>query len=194
MVDFDEDIQSDHDPQDNILDDNLDDDGWDQRQRERSPTPVYDDDYKSKPRKRLIKKSDGKETATDLGFADEDVYDDGMAGMVRDESDGGGPSYSGGGKRKRFEKESSGEKRKEKKREKGEKKFKLRKNGGYSGSGSRGNEGDQELKELWDTVAGGDSEVCGSLIYVPSSIILFLATKYDMNFWYLSFVFDGFIL
>nr|GMD78067.1 protein IWS1 homolog 1 [Ipomoea batatas] len=156
LVDFDEDIQSDHDPQDNILDD----DGWDQRQRERSPTPVYDDDYKSKPRKRLIKKSGGgKETAPDLGFADEDDYDDGMAGMVRDESDGGGPSYSDGGKRKRFEKESGGEKRKEKKRDKGEKKFKLRKNGGYSGASRRGNDGDQEeLKELWDTVAGGDSE------------------------------------
>ncbi|CAH9086087.1 unnamed protein product [Cuscuta epithymum] len=159
LVDFDEGGQSDHESQENVLDDNLEDDGWDQPERERSQSPVYEeDDYKSKPRKRLIKKSSGKETAPDLGFEDEDVYDDGVQEVVRDVSDGNESSYSGTGKRRRVE-QSSGEKRKGKnRREKGEKKLKLKRSGGLSNSGKRGNEGDQELKELWDTVAGGDSE------------------------------------
>ncbi|CAN4099792.1 unnamed protein product [Withania somnifera] len=167
LVDFDEDVPSDNEQQEHFLADNLDDDDvWDQRQRERSPTPVYDDPNKSKPRKRLVKKSSAREHTPDIGIGDEDAYggadDDDMAGILRDESDGGGPSSSsaGGGKRKGFDMEFSEEKRKEKKRrEKGEKKFKLRKNGGYSG-GSRlkDQEGDQEMKEMWDTIAGGDSE------------------------------------
>ncbi|CAN4097851.1 unnamed protein product [Withania somnifera] len=167
LVDFDEDVRSDNEQQEHLLGDNLDDDdAWDQRQQERSPTPVYDDPYKSKPRKRLVKKSSARENTPDIGIGYDDAYgaaaDDDMAGIVRDESDGGGPSSSsaGGGKRKRFGMEFSEEKRKEKKRrEKGEKKFKLRNNGGYSG-GSRlkDQEGDQEMKEMWDTIAGGDSE------------------------------------
>ncbi|KAH0749155.1 hypothetical protein KY290_028387 [Solanum tuberosum] len=168
LVDFDEDVRSDNEQQEQFLGDNLDDDdAWNQRQRERSPTPVYDDLNKSKPRKRLIKKSSARENTPDTGLGDEeDAYGgaaaDDMTGNVRDELDGGGPSSSsaGGGKRKRFGMEFSEEKRKEKKgREKGEKKFKLRKNGGYSG-GSRlkDQEGDREMKEMWDTIAGGDSE------------------------------------
>ncbi|XP_055829953.1 protein IWS1 homolog 1-like [Solanum dulcamara] len=168
LVDFDEDVRSDNEQQEQFLGDNLDDDdAWNERQRERSPTPVYDDPNKSKPRKRLIKKSSARENTPDIGIGDEeDAYGgaaaDDMTGLVRDESDGGGPSSSsaGDGKRKRFGMEFSEEKRKEKKRrEKGEKKFKLRKNGGYSG-GSRlkDQEGDQEMKEMWDTIAGGDSE------------------------------------
>ncbi|XP_075100552.1 protein IWS1 homolog 1-like isoform X2 [Nicotiana tabacum] len=159
LVDFDEDVRSDHEQQEHFLGDNLDDDdAWNQRQRERSPTPVYDDPNKPKPRKRLIKKTSARESTPDIGIGDEDAYggaaDDDMAGIVRDESD------DGGGKRKRFGMEFSEEKRKEKKRrDKGEKKFKLRRNGGYAG-GSRlkEQEGDQEMKEMWDTIAGGDSE------------------------------------
>ncbi|KAK4365800.1 hypothetical protein RND71_013680 [Anisodus tanguticus] len=163
LVDFDEDVPSDNEKQEQFLGDNLDDDdAWDQRQQERSPTPVYDDPSKSKPRKRLIKKSSARESTPDIGIGDEDAYggaaDDDMTGLVHDESDGGGgPSSSsaGGGKRKRF----GMEKEKEKRRGKAEKKFKLRKNGGYAG-GSRlkDQEGEQEMKEMWDTVAGGDSE------------------------------------
>lgn len=178
-MDFDEDVRSDNEQQEQFLGDNLDDDdAWNERQRERSPTPVYDDPNKSKPRKRLIKKSSARENTLDIGIGDEeDAYggaaDDDMTGLVRDESDGGGPSSSsaGGGKRKRFGMEFSEEKRKEKKRrEKGEKKFKLRKNGGYSG-GSRlkDQEGDQEMKEMWDTIAGGDSEVW----LIISAVIMF---------------------
>ena len=71
MVDFDDEVQSDHEPplaeKDEV---------WEQRP-DRSPTPVYDD-FKSKPRKRLIKKSAGKESTPDLGIADD--IDEGYAG------------------------------------------------------------------------------------------------------------------
>lgn len=187
-MDFDEDVPSDNEQQEQFLVDNLDDDdAWNQRQRERSPTPVYDDHNKSKPRKRLIKKSSARESTPDLGIGyEEDAYGDAaaddMTGIVRDESDGGGPSSSSaaGGKRKRFGMEFSEEKRKEKKRrEKGEKKFKLRKNGGYSAGGRlKDQEGDPEMKEMWDTIAGGDSEVCPMIsVVVMFSIVLFQVSQ-----------------
>ncbi|KAL3500019.1 hypothetical protein ACH5RR_039112 [Cinchona calisaya] len=172
LMDFDDDMNSDHEPdqQRHLLDDDDENDGgW--NRRERSPTPVHDE-YKSKPRKRLIKKSSAaSESVPDFGLRDEDEGDfgvgeeDDVAGLVRDESDdGGGPSSSGGGgKRKRLGKESGGgggERRKKEKRREGkeEKKFKVRKSG-YSGGGrSKDHEGDREMKEMWDTVAGGDSE------------------------------------
>lgn len=163
LVDFNEDVQYDQEQHDNFLDNLDDNDVWNQRQRERSPTPVYNESYhKSKPRKGLIKKSSARESTPGFEIVDNDASggstDDDMARIMRDESDGGGPSLSpkSGGKRKMFGKEISGEKRKEK----GEMKFMLRKNGGYSG-GSRlkDQDGDQEMKEMWDTVAGDDSEV-----------------------------------
>ncbi|KAG9150478.1 hypothetical protein Leryth_010856 [Lithospermum erythrorhizon] len=164
LVDFDNEVQSDHEAP---LAEN--DNNWDQ-QFDRSPTPVYDD-LKSKPRKRLIKKSAGKESTPDLLIADDvddgyagvggaiNDYDDGALGMTRDDSeDGGGPSSSfGGGKRKMFD----GGKEKKKRREKGgdHKKFKVRKNGGYSdASRLRDEEGDPDMKEMWDTIAPGDPE------------------------------------
>ncbi|VFQ97918.1 unnamed protein product [Cuscuta campestris] len=130
-------------------------------EHEQLQTPVYANDYKSKSQKRLIKKSDGREIVPDHGFADEDTYgggyDDGIPEMVRDDSDGPESSYSGIGKRKHID-DNGGEKRKEKnpreKVDKGGKKFKL-KSGGHTSAHRRGKEGDQEL---WDTVAGGDSE------------------------------------
>ncbi|XP_055819776.1 protein IWS1 homolog 1-like isoform X2 [Solanum dulcamara] len=162
LVDFNEDVQSDQEQHDNFLDNLDDNDVWNQRQQERSPTPVYNESYhKSKPRKGLIKKSSARESTPGFEIVDNDASggstDDDMARIMRDESDGGGPSLSpkNGGKRKMFGKEISGEKRKEK----GEMKFMLRKNGGYSG-GSRlkDQDGVQEMKEMWDTVAGDDSE------------------------------------
>ncbi|CAI9095302.1 OLC1v1031223C1 [Oldenlandia corymbosa var. corymbosa] len=160
-----DDLNSDPEPQEpnqnDLLDDNFDDEndgGWN---REPSPaTPVHDD-FKAKPRKRLIKKSGASELAPDdYGVG----MDDDVADFVRDESEDGGrlPSSSSGGgsgiKRKKFGKEiSGGERRKEKKRSegKGEKKFKASKAGGGR---SRDREGDREMKEMWETVAGGDSE------------------------------------
>ncbi|PHT58305.1 hypothetical protein CQW23_00668 [Capsicum baccatum] len=158
LVNFDEDFQSNQEQYVNLLDNLDEDDAWNQRKRWRSPIPLYNtSDHKLKPRKRLIKKSSVRESTPGFGIGDDDAYggftDDDMTRIVGDESDGGGPSPSprGGGKRKMSGKDRSGEKRKEK----GEKKFNPRKNAGYSG-GSRLR--DQEMKDMWDTVAGGYSE------------------------------------
>ncbi|CAA0812067.1 Transcription elongation factor (TFIIS) family protein [Striga hermonthica] len=152
LMDFDEDIQSDGDePHQDFLDD-VDGAGYDRAQR--SPTPVYDDS-KSKPRKRLIKKSSsGIESGpVDFGLDDDtgDVgqdYDVDEVGIARE-------NYSDGSKRK----EDKGDKLKilEKKRkgERMEAKIKLRKS---EGGRMRDQVADPETKEMWDTVAGGDSE------------------------------------
>ncbi|KAK1364768.1 TFIIS N-terminal domain-containing protein [Heracleum sosnowskyi] len=149
LMDMDDAYQSDQEPEPvNQLDD--DDDGeW--RRRDRSPTPVYDDDSKSRPRKRLIKKSGGgggDVAVPDFGLGDEDVDD--VAAVVRDESDGeyrsGSVKKSGGkgkGKGKMERREKSGGERREK--------FRVKKR-------SRDVDGDKEVKEMWDTIAGGDSE------------------------------------
>ncbi|CAL5429462.1 unnamed protein product [Camellia sinensis] len=169
LMDFDDDIQSDHEPQrhdhNNLLDDNLDDeddDAW--RRQERSPTPIHNDsDSKSKPRKRLIKKSTtGKETVPDFGLGDEDDNDE--LGPI--ESDFDDSRSFGSGKRKRESKDGGGSGRKREKKlerreghgsEKGGSKFKLKK-AGVSEGRSRDRDGDREVKEMWDTIAGGDSE------------------------------------
>ncbi|XP_027080973.1 protein IWS1 homolog 1-like isoform X1 [Coffea arabica] len=172
LMDYDDDVNSDHEQDQQqhhhlLDDDEEDDDGWNRRERS-PPTPVHDE-YKSKPRKRLIKKSSASEPVADFRLRDDDAGDfgvgeeDGVAGLVRDESeDGGGPSSSsgggGGGKRKRLGKESGGgeRKKKEKRREgKGEKKFKVRK-AGHSGGGRSRDYEDEE--GMWKTVAGENSE------------------------------------
>lgn len=177
LMDFDEeddDIQSDQDGNQNqVLDDNLedfaDDDTW--RRGERSPTPVHNDsDSKSKPRKRLIKKSTAAaaDSVSDYVIHDEDV-DDAAAAFVRDDSDGGRPSSSsdGGGKRKKFSGKdgSGGGSRKREKKGKSSGDRRERQGGGSDGkAGSkfkskRGRSGDDaEVKEMWETIAGGDSE------------------------------------
>lgn len=151
LMDFDEDIQSDRDePQ-------QDDGRWsyDDR-RQRSPTPVYSDS-KAKPRKRLIKKSS---PAKDLGPADFGLNDDEgdyggdddfqeVAGMVRED-------YLDDGKRKREKGVKMKIVEKKRKGEKGDKKFKVTRSGGGR---MRDKEVDPEMKEMWATIAGGDSEV-----------------------------------
>ncbi|KAH6763379.1 Transcription elongation factor family protein [Perilla frutescens var. hirtella] len=151
LVDFDEDVQSEGDqPHQHLLDDDVYDRG------ERSPTPVYDDSS-SKPRKRLIKKSSVKESGPlDFGLDDDDVgdvggdydRDDDVAGLVRDD-------YSDDGKRKRDNGEKARSLEKKRKAEKGEKKFKVRKSGGGR---MKDHEADPEMKEMWDTIAGDNSE------------------------------------
>ncbi|XP_051146139.1 protein IWS1 homolog 1-like [Andrographis paniculata] len=162
LMDFDADFQSDQDePRHHLLDDEDDDTMY--NRRERSPTPVYDD-FKAKPRKRLIKKSSPLKDpgpVEDFGLDDNEVDiggfygDDGdnMGGVVRDNySDGGNRKRGRGEKSKGIEKRSKGG-------EKGEKKLKLRKSGGGGGgSSTRDHEADPEMKEMWDTIAGGHSE------------------------------------
>jgi transcription factor SPN1 len=133
----------------------LDDDDEGEWQRERSETPVYDAEassMKAKPRKRLIKKSDpasAKEIVTP-NLVDEDEDED------EDEED-----FETNPKKWK-EGKSGGKKEK---RHKGEKR-------GFSSSGksdygrsskrggfSSGKDRDGEVKEMWDTIAGNDSEV-----------------------------------
>jgi transcription factor SPN1 len=156
-----DDIPSDQEPQggdnDHLLDDNLDVDDF---RRDRSPSPDFDS--KSKPRKRLIKKSTAKESTPEYGIRD-DVDDDGTAAaaFVRDESDGGYPSSSGGGKRKSFSRDegASGSSRKKKlkvdRRDKSASKLKVKKS---SSGRSRDHQGEAEEKEMWDTVAGSEDD------------------------------------
>ncbi|XP_052209479.1 protein IWS1 homolog 1-like [Diospyros lotus] len=154
LMDFDEDFQSDPEPggvsdhNHHLLDDD-EDDNW--RRRQRSPTPVYNDlGSKSKPRKRLIKKSGVAEETPDFGIGDR-VQDDRMS--------------SGGGKRKMVSKDGSSGMKREKQsklerrdRHGSDKGGKTRKGGGHSGGRLRGHNGDEEVKEMWETIAGGDSE------------------------------------
>ncbi|GAB4850658.1 hypothetical protein Ancab_029969 [Ancistrocladus abbreviatus] len=177
LMDYD-DVQSDDEqPQDDLNGEvhdfnNDDDDGnWGQ---ERSPTPVYNDsepsDQKSKGRKRLIKKGDKHSTippelndfedddgADGAGF---DGYRSSPGAFVREESDDPSSSLASK-KRKGKDLKDGGERRK------GEKKMRREKHGGSSGGKDRaklslrrrkGDEGDPEMKEMWDTIAGGDSE------------------------------------
>ena len=152
LMNYDE-IQSDRDrspePNQHLLDDDLlEDDGW-RGGRERSQTPVHDADAsgsKSKPRKRLIKKSHtAREEVPAPDFVD-DVEDGDVDAFVRDGSEGKRKKLGGSGKKE--------------KRHKGEKKFgsssRLSKRG-FSDKAARDQDG--EVKEMWDTIAGGDSEV-----------------------------------
>ncbi|KAK4800911.1 hypothetical protein SAY86_021398 [Trapa natans] len=156
-----------HPRPDHFLDDNLEDDigeedNW--RNREWSQTPAYDTDpsaSKSKPRKRLIKKSveadgggstafrgfeeDGEGYATTLGAEE-------FATEVSDEERRL--------KRKKLKEAATG--KKEKRYKNGSEKSFVSNSGfskrgmGSSGKGSRDRDG--EVKEMWETIAGGDSE------------------------------------
>ncbi|XP_057810042.1 protein IWS1 homolog 1-like isoform X3 [Salvia miltiorrhiza] len=154
LVDFDDDVRSEGEQPHDLLDD-IDDSVYDRS--ERSPTPVFNDSN-SKPRKRLIKKSSIKESGPlDFGLDDDDDdvgdvggdygREDDVAGLVRDD-------YSDGGKRKRDKGEKLRILEKNRKAEK-EKKFKVRKSGGGR---MKDHEADPEMKEMWDTIAGDNSE------------------------------------
>lgn len=154
--------------QDDFLDDVADEiDNW---ERERSQTPVYDTDKVGKPRKRLIKKvagDGGKESGT-ASFVEPELVDD-YEEEEEEEEDYGGFDREGSGDEGKKRKKFGMEKGKKKFSSKGEKKF-----GGKSGSGSKSGlmkkgmmysgklvsgKDDGEVKEMWDTIAGGDSEV-----------------------------------
>lgn len=163
LMDYD-DIQSDRDrspePNQHLLDDLDEDDGW-RGGRERSQTPVHDADAsasKSKPRKRLIKKSHAARDEVPAPDFVDDVEDGDVEAFVRDDSEA---------KRKKLGGSGSGKKEK---KHKGEKKLGSGKIGsssrlsssssskrGFSDKAARDQDG--EVKEMWDTIAGGDSEV-----------------------------------
>ncbi|XP_047981827.1 protein IWS1 homolog 1-like [Salvia hispanica] len=147
LVDFDDDVRSEGDQPQDLFDD-IDDSVYDRR--DRSPTPVLNDSS-SRPRKRLIKKSAVNEPGPiDFGLDDDDVggdygREDDVSGLVRDD-------YSG--KRKRDKNEKLRILEKNRRAEK-EKKFKVRKSGGGR---MKDHEADPEMKEMWDTIAGDNSE------------------------------------
>ncbi|KAL9263007.1 IWS1 homolog 1-like protein [Drosera capensis] len=180
LMDYD-DMQSDEEPQqpvDDVEDFNEveeEDGGGGDWRDERSSTPVYKGSESgggggSKSRKRLVKKSDDKHSSIpdELRDFDEDDAvgeDSGVVGFGRDEWDKG-PGSSSGVKRKKNkgEKDGGGERRRK------EKKMRRERDGGMSGGRERDrpkltmkrrrpeNDGDGEMKELWDVVAGNDSE------------------------------------
>jgi len=161
-MDYD-DVQSDREPSPeprHHLDD-YEDDGHDEwRGRDRSQTPVYDNDAaRSKPRKRLIKKSDAGKQSVAPELEDEE---EGYVPEARfDEGDGR--------KRKKGKEVGSGKKEK---RLKGEKRFGSGGGSKFGGSrkgfgGKAGKDHDGEVKEMWDTIAGGDSEVSAAFCSPP---------------------------
>ncbi|KAJ4958948.1 hypothetical protein NE237_026059 [Protea cynaroides] len=148
LMDFD-DIQSEREPS---LEPEDPDEDW---RRERSPTPVHESDVgsKGKPRKRLIKKST-KESTPDFDAEEE------ARALVRDDFDdeGNGPSSSSR-KRKVSKDGGSRKENKSKSERKLGKSSKLQFKGGSSSGMSRDHQGgDPEMKEMWDTIAGADSE------------------------------------
>ncbi|XP_065878228.1 protein IWS1 homolog 1 [Euphorbia lathyris] len=165
LMDYD-DMQSDggHSPaprQDDLLEDDVD--GWGEQERERSQTPVYDTDKVERPRKRLVKKSDSGMEGKDNFVVPELVDEDEDEGFRRDYS-------MEEKKRKRLGKEGAGSSGKDRKKySKGEKKYASSGGKGASGSksgltkkgmysGRLAGKEDGEVKEMWDTIAGGDSE------------------------------------
>ncbi|KAG1365789.1 putative protein IWS1 [Cocos nucifera] len=153
---MDPDVPSDRDPSPETMDP-IDDDDEGDWLRERSPTPVLDsaaEGKAAKPRKRLVKKN-AKEGSPDWGgnpvAAGLDDWEEEPSDKKRKkaaslkERKGG----SGGKDKKKKSSSSTVERSSGKGFKSGSKGF---------GGGSEDQAGDPEMKELWDTIAGGDSE------------------------------------
>lgn len=167
-MDYD-DIQSDDDqvqlpPNDDVQDFNdVDDDD-----EEGGGNGNWNQEPKAKTRKRLIKKSDDHSSMPPEfnDFADEDdVGEPEYGSFPEEEEEEPSPSISKKRKDKGMMKEGGEKRRKEKKLRKD--KYSSSAGGSDGGKGKlslrrkKGNdEGDPEMKEMWDTIAGGDSEVC----------------------------------
>jgi hypothetical protein len=135
------------------LDPYMDGDDDDMERRNRSPTPVYNySDKGGKPKKRLIKKSTGGKGESD-GLMEQELND--WDDEVRDDM----PSGSSAKKKRKKEYEKDGrEKLRDRKREKGMEVERRKVGKGEKGAyGSGGLE--EEEREMWNTVAGEDSEV-----------------------------------
>lgn len=121
------------------------DEDW---RQERSPSPALDsaeeDAPKAKPRKRLIKKS-----------AHESSPDEQEQSNKRKSRDKDGAS--GQPRKKRKSKDDGDGREKKSKSKSGSKSGRISKSGGR-GESSRSNRGDTEMKEMWDSIAGIDSE------------------------------------
>lgn len=146
--------------------DDLDEDEW---RRSRSPTPVLEDKT-GKPRKRLVKKS-GKEATpsparsgspgNELNDWDEDQEEEeDETGSLKKRKGcdllkvGMGKGESFGKKEKKRKKESSS-----RDTERGGKGWTPSGLKGHGSGRAKDQEADPEMEELWDTIAGNDSEV-----------------------------------
>lgn len=144
-MDLDDDFGDDREPLEDFEDNLADDMGdW---EGEGSQTPLYDDNDKVKPRKRLVKKgsSSDRQTINVPELIDEDVedavFDEYMEG--RGGGGGGGTEYDDkvGRKRKKEKERSSSGK---------EKRYKLP---------SRGERKSEEIDEMWKSIADNNPEV-----------------------------------
>ncbi|XP_050233944.1 protein IWS1 homolog 1 [Mercurialis annua] len=128
-------------------------DGWGEQESERPRTPVYNhNDKAEKPRKRLVKKN-GNLGIGEKGYSSNNTFE--IPELVDEDDVDDGDRF--GKKRKSFGKDSY-EKSSSKKFSRVEKKSTR---GGSSSSKSKGKlygKEDGEVKEMWDTIAGGDSE------------------------------------
>ncbi|PAN32221.1 hypothetical protein PAHAL_5G472600 [Panicum hallii] len=143
----------------------LDDDLGDDWARERSPTPAHGGDGgagSSKPRKRLLKKGGGgggmpgDDGLEDFGLEDADADPAAEAKKRKGSSALRDLARGGAGKEKKEKKrrrEDDG-----RGRDSGMAREKRGSGGRGSGGGEDQDDGEREIQELWDTIAGGDSE------------------------------------
>lgn len=147
------------------LDDDLGDGGdW---TRDRSPTPVHGAGggagSSSKPRKRLLKKGGGgggmpgDDGLDDFGLEDEDADPAAEARKRKGSSALRDLARGGAGKEKKEKKR----RREDDGRGRDSGMARDRRGAGGRDSGAREDQddGEREIQELWDTIAGGDSEV-----------------------------------
>lgn len=145
LVDLDDDFGDDREPLEDF-EDNLADDMGDWGGGEGSQTPLYDDNDKVKPRKRLVKKgSSDRQTINVPELIDEDVEDAVFDEYMEGRGGGGGTEYDDkvGRKRKKEKERSSGGGGKEKR-------YKLP---------SRGERKSEEIDEMWKSIADNNPEV-----------------------------------
>ncbi|KAF9611790.1 hypothetical protein IFM89_035775 [Coptis chinensis] len=116
---------------------------------ERTPTPVHDSDSGKaaapKPRKRLVKKS-FKDATPSYDFGDDDVDEPDFNYSDDDVAEAWNGKGTGKKKNNNFNTSKS------------DRKFGSNKFSSKGGSSSSNAAADPEMKEMWDTIAGGDSE------------------------------------
>lgn len=137
---MDPDMQSDRE----VTPEPADEEDW---QQEQSPSPAFDsgedDSPKAKPRKRLIKKSV------------QESSDEAEQSRKRKSKDG---ASSESKKKRKSKDDGDGREKKSKSKSGSANKFKRLAKSGGKGESSRSDRGDTEMKEMWDTIAGADSE------------------------------------
>jgi transcription factor SPN1 len=152
--------------------------------RDRSPTPVHDSGAgsSSKPRKRLLKKGGGGDVPGDDGLEDWGLEDADAELAAAKQGKGSSAlrdlARGGSGKEKKRRREDDG-------RDSGMVREKRGFSGGKDSGGGGGHrdqddDGEREIRELWDTIAGGDSEV-NTVILAMSSFASPLMYRFSFS-------------